>query len=114
MLGVFLINLPCGFWREGVRKFSFKWFLAVHAPIPAVVAMRLISGLGYQLWTFPVIIIAYFGGQFVGARIRRSRMQEASAAAAPASAAPASAVPASAVDATAADATAGVEAASDR
>ena len=38
---VFFLNLPFGFWRAGVRKFSLPWFLAVHAPIPLVVGLRL-------------------------------------------------------------------------
>jgi hypothetical protein len=31
-LAVLLVNLPCGFWREGVRKITLPWLLAVHLP----------------------------------------------------------------------------------
>ena len=37
---VLLINLPFGFWRAGVRKFSPAWFVAVHAPVPLAVGLR--------------------------------------------------------------------------
>jgi hypothetical protein len=70
-LAVLVINLPFGYWREGLRKFSPMWLVAVHAPIPAVIALRLLSGLGFQLITFPVIIGAYFAGQYAGGLLRR-------------------------------------------
>ncbi len=68
---VIVLNLPFGFWRAGTRKFSPRWIVAVHAPVPLVVAIRLLSGLGWQLITFPVLIAAFFTGQFVGGRLRR-------------------------------------------
>lgn len=71
---VLALNLPFGFWRAGVRKFSAGWILAVHSPVPLVVAVRLLSGLGWQLATFPVLIGAFFTGQFVGGRLRRRRL----------------------------------------
>ena len=33
-LGVLTINLPFGFWRAGVRKFTPPWIVAVHGPVP--------------------------------------------------------------------------------
>jgi hypothetical protein len=68
-----VLNLPFGFWRAGVRKFSPAWFLAVHAPVPLIVGMRLAVGLGWRLSTFPLLVGAFFGGQFIGGRIRASR-----------------------------------------
>jgi hypothetical protein len=70
---VVALNLPFGFWRAGTRRFSPRWIVAVHAPVPLVVAVRLLSGLGWQLITFPVLIAAFFTGQFVGGRLRRRR-----------------------------------------
>lgn len=69
-LAVLLLNLPFGFWRAGTRKLSVPWFLAVHLPVPFVVALRLLSGLGWHWTTFPVIVGAYFAGQFLGGRLR--------------------------------------------
>ena len=68
-----VLNLPFGFWRAGVRKYSPAWFLAVHATVPLIVGMRLAAGLGWRLSTFPVLIGAFFGGQFIGGRIRTAR-----------------------------------------
>jgi hypothetical protein len=65
------LNLPFGFWRAGAEKFSLRWVVAVHAPVPLVVGIRLLSGLGWQFITFPVLIGAFFTGQFVGGRLRR-------------------------------------------
>ena len=67
---VAVLNLPFGFWRAGMRKFSVAWFVAVHAPVPIVAGLRIASGLGFQWSTFPVIVAAYFAGQFLGGRIR--------------------------------------------
>jgi len=36
---VFLLNLPFGYWRQNVRKFSFQWFLAVHLPVRFVLCL---------------------------------------------------------------------------
>jgi len=68
---VFLINLPFGYWRSRVRKFSLQWILAIHAPVPLVVACRLLLGLGWHLVTFPVLVTAFFAGQFAGSKLQR-------------------------------------------
>jgi hypothetical protein len=68
---VVLLNLPFGFWRAGVKKFSWQWFVAIHLPVPIVIAIRIFSGLGFALVSYPVLIGAFFLGQFIGARIGR-------------------------------------------
>jgi len=68
---VLILNLPFGFWRAGAPRFSRSWLLAVHVPVPIVVLLRLLSGLGFQLYTFPVVVGAFFGGQLIGGTIRR-------------------------------------------
>ncbi|HEU4597780.1 MAG TPA: hypothetical protein VFS10_21815 [Pyrinomonadaceae bacterium] len=68
---VFLINLPFGYWRASVPVRSRQWFLAIHLPVPLVVALRVGSGLGWQLTSFPVLVGAFFLGQFVGAKLPR-------------------------------------------
>ena len=67
---VFLLNLPFGYWRASVRKLSRQWFLAVHLPVPLVIALRIFSGLGWKLMSFPVLVGAFFLGQFVGGMLR--------------------------------------------
>ena len=72
-LAVLLMNLPFGFWRAGAKRFTRPWFVAVHAPVPFVILLRVVSGLGWHLVSFPVLIGAFFTGQFLGGAIRRRR-----------------------------------------
>jgi hypothetical protein len=74
-LAILLVNLPFGFWRGGVAKFSPAWFAAVHVPVPIVVGIRLAAGVHWHLTTVPVLVGGYFGGQLVGARLRRARAE---------------------------------------
>ena len=69
----FALNVPFGWWRAGVRKFSVAWFVAIHAAVPIVVALRYALGLPFRWETLPLFVAAYFGGQFVGARLRAKR-----------------------------------------
>ena len=69
----FVLNVPFGYWREGVRKFSPQWFLAVHAAVPLVIALRLALGLPFRWKILPFFVAAYFGGQFAGSRLRQRR-----------------------------------------
>ena len=66
----FLVNLPFGWWRARLRKFSPAWFVAIHAPVPIVVALRFALGLPFRWAMLPLFVAAYFGGQFVGTRLR--------------------------------------------
>jgi len=66
---VFFINLPFGLWRSRVNKFSFKWFLAIHASIPIVYTMRVYAGIGWEINTFIILVGAYFLGQYLGSRL---------------------------------------------
>ena len=73
IVATFVINLPFGYWRAGVRKFSTAWFVAVHAAVPLVVALRYSLGLPFRWAIFPLFVAAYFGGQATGARLRQRR-----------------------------------------
>lgn len=68
---VSLVNLPFGWWREGLKKLSPWWFVAVHAPIPLIFVIRHLFGLPWRLETLPLFVGAYFLGQWVGGRARR-------------------------------------------
>ena len=70
---VALVNIPFGFWRAGVRKFSPAWFLAVHLPVPIAIGLRFASGLGFRWATLPLFVAAFFGGQWLGAMLQRQR-----------------------------------------
>jgi hypothetical protein len=73
LLLVCLANLPFGYWREGLRKLSPLWFVAVHAPIPLVFGIRALLGLEWRLATLPLFLASYFAGQWLGGRLRRRK-----------------------------------------
>ncbi|MFA5123907.1 hypothetical protein [Zavarzinia sp.] len=58
------LNLPFGAYRATVRKLSWQWFLAIHLPIPFVIAMRLSFGLGW--WFIPFMLASAVAGQLLG------------------------------------------------
>ncbi len=58
------VNIPCGMWREHQRKYSPKWFLAIHVTIPLLIAMR--KALEVPKWTVLVTI----PGAVVGQQVR--------------------------------------------
>jgi len=81
MAFAFFVNLPFGYWREGVRKFSPAWFVAVHAAVPLIVALRFVFEFEWRLAALPFTVAAYFGGQTVGARWRRRQVATGASAA---------------------------------
>ncbi|MEZ5069754.1 MAG: hypothetical protein R2751_02000 [Bacteroidales bacterium] len=70
---VLLLNVPFGFWRAGVKRFSPAWFLAIHVPVPLVVALRFLFHLGFAFHTYVVLVLAFFLGQRAGGVIRNRR-----------------------------------------
>ena len=76
VVATFLVNLPFGWWRARLRKFSPAWFVAIHAPVPIVVALRFALGLPFRWTMLPLFVAAYFGGQFVGSRLRLRQQPE--------------------------------------
>ena len=73
---VLVLNLPFGYWRANADKFSRQWFLAVHVPVPCVITIRLLSGLGWHLSTFPVMIGSFFAGQYLGGMLHELMKQQ--------------------------------------
>jgi hypothetical protein len=76
---VLILNIPFGYWRANVKRFSLQWFLAIHLPVPVIIFLRLISGTGFDINSFVVLVIAYFLGQITGLTIF-NRMKLISAA----------------------------------
>jgi len=69
-LAVAVLNVPFGYWRAGARRFTRPWFLAVHAPVPVVIALRILAGIAWKLANLPVLMGAFFLGQLIGGRVR--------------------------------------------
>ena len=69
--GIFFItlvlNLFFGHLRAKVRKYSLKWFLCIHLPVPVIVAARVYFGLGYRY--IPLFVLAAVAGQLFGGRL---------------------------------------------
>jgi len=70
---VLLFNIPFGYWRGGVRKFSLQWFLAVHIPVPFIIVLRIYGGIGFAFYTYIFLVSAFFTGQQIGAYYYKSR-----------------------------------------
>lgn len=67
----FVIHLPFGYLRSRSRKYSLKWFICIHIPIPFIVAVRIITQTDYKY--IPIFIIAAIAGQYVGGKIPYQR-----------------------------------------
>ena len=66
---VFVLNIPFGYWRANVKRFSTQWFLAIHIPVPFIVALRLLSGIGFAWHTYVFLVGGYFLGQLCGKQL---------------------------------------------
>ena len=62
------LNLPLGYLRSGVRKFSVSWFIYVHLSIPLIAYLRISHHV--PLLSIPLFITAAVAGQFSGGMIR--------------------------------------------
>ncbi len=71
---VFLVTLPFGFYRAHTRKFSVRWFLAIHLPVPLVFLARFESHLPYTF--IPFTCAAFFAGQYLGGLAGRWWMRQ--------------------------------------
>jgi len=72
-LFVLVINVPFGYWRANVRKFSLQFLLAIHLPVMFIVFFRILTGTGFEYETLFVIVPTFFLGQLVGSKIYSSR-----------------------------------------
>lgn len=67
-----VLNIPCGAWREHTSKFSFEWFLAVHATIPFIAMLR--KAVIMPKYAIVMTIASAVVGQAMGARMERQRL----------------------------------------
>jgi hypothetical protein len=68
-LATIIINLPFGYLRGALQKFSPCWFLAIHAPVPLVILIRDFHGLELTWALAPFLLGSFFIGQFAGRKI---------------------------------------------
>lgn len=67
LLFTLLINLPFGYARAKSRRFSFRWFLYIHVPIPIIFIARTISHIEFKY--LPLLALAAIIGQVVGGKL---------------------------------------------
>ena len=71
ILGLFaftlLLNVPFGYARARAKKYSFRWFLYIHAPIPFIFIARTLSHV--QFTYIPIFVIAAVIGQILGGKL---------------------------------------------
>jgi len=63
----FMLNLVFGYFRAREKKYSLKWFLFIHLPIPVVIVARLYVNLDYRV--VPVFLLAAVAGQMFGGKV---------------------------------------------
>jgi hypothetical protein len=66
---VFFLNIPFGYWRANVKKLSLQWFLAIHIPVPFIIALRIFGGIGFIWYTYVFLVGGFFLGQKVGSML---------------------------------------------
>ena len=67
-----ILNLPFGYMRSTTKKFSFKWFICIHIPIPFVILMRVWLGFSYQ--AIPLLLIGSMLGQLLGGYFNKVKL----------------------------------------
>jgi hypothetical protein len=69
VLFTFIINIPFGYWRANVRRYSLQFFLAIHIPVALIILFRFLSGTGFEITTLLLTVPAFFLGQLSGSKI---------------------------------------------
>lgn len=71
VIGIFtlalIVNLPFGYLRQKSRKYSLKWFLYIHLPVPLIILARLLSHIDFKY--IPLFLAAGVVGQFCGGKL---------------------------------------------
>ncbi len=62
-----LINLPFGYARARAKKYSVRWFLYIHIPIPIIFVARTISHI--EIKYIPLFAFAAIAGQLLGGKL---------------------------------------------
>jgi hypothetical protein len=63
----FMLNMPFGYLRGKTKRFSLKWFLYIHLPIPFVLLARILSNI--DMIYIPLFVLAAVIGQVWGGKL---------------------------------------------
>ena len=67
----FILNIPFGYWRANVKRFSWQWVLAIHIPVPFIIFMRIYTHVGFGWETYVFLVISFFLGQKMGTLLHK-------------------------------------------
>ena len=62
-----LLNLPFGYARAKSKKYSLRWFLYIHVPIPIIFIVRTLSHIQFKY--VPIFVVAAVIGQILGGKL---------------------------------------------
>jgi hypothetical protein len=62
-----LLNMPFGYARSKAKKYSLRWFLFIHVPIPFIFAARTISHV--EMKYILILAFAAITGQILGGKL---------------------------------------------
>jgi type III secretory pathway component EscU len=62
-----LLNLPFGYARAKAKKYSLRWFLYIHIPIPFIFIARVLSHI--EIKYIPFLALAAIIGQLAGGKL---------------------------------------------
>lgn len=65
-VAVYIINVPFGYWRGGVKRFSLKWFLAIHVPVGISILLRYLCNINSDWKHIVLFVVTFFMGQYTG------------------------------------------------
>jgi hypothetical protein len=66
---VLILNIPFGYWRANVKRFSLQWYLSIHIPVPIIIAFRIFFEIGFTWYTYLFLVTTFFLGQRLGSII---------------------------------------------
>jgi len=72
---VLIINIPFGYWRANVQRFSFQFILAIHIPVLLIILFRFLSAVGFEFTTLFYTVPVFFLGQYAGSKIYSFRKE---------------------------------------
>lgn len=73
ILLVIIINIPCGYLRQGYEKFTFGWYFYVHITIPFIIYLRVKADFSWKI--IPLTLGGAVAGQIIGGMIQRRRQR---------------------------------------
>ncbi len=62
-----LLNLPFGYARTKTKRYSLRWFLCIHVPIPFIFIAKTFSHI--EMKYIPIFVLAAITGQILGGKL---------------------------------------------